>query len=236
MRYKTVSIVIPVYNEKKTILTILKRVQAADTCGLKKQIIVVDDYSTDGTRKTLKQPTRGIAVYFHDKNQGKGAALKTGFTHAAGDIIIIQDADLEYKPEEYPYLLEPILNQEADVVYGSRFLTHRPHRVLYYWHSVGNKFLTWFSNMLTDLNLSDMETCYKVFTREILDQTLPHFRSRRFGFEPEFTARIAHLRPRPRIYEIGISYAGRTYEEGKKIGWKDGVEAIFNIIRFNIFK
>lgn len=235
--FKSISIIIPVYNEEETISEIITRVLATDTLGLKKELVIVDDGSKDGTVNILnKIKNNNIKIIIKDVNAGKGAALKTGFENCTGDIILIQDADFEYKPEEYPLLLEPIVNNGADVVYGSRFLTNRPHRILYYWHSVGNRFITWVSNVMTDLNLSDMETCYKVFTREILDQILPRLRSKRFGFEPEFTAKVAHLKPRPHIFEVGISYVGRTYQEGKKIGWKDGVEAIYTIIKYNIFR
>ena len=225
-----ISVVIPVYNEVSTIREIVVRVQAVD---LDKEIIIVDDGSTDGTREQLQGFTlsqENVRVFYHDRNQGKGAALRTGFEIATGDIIIIQDADLEYDPREYAVLLEPILDGRADVVYGSRFLGG-PHRVLFFWHYVGNKFLTLLSNMLTNLNLTDMETCYKVFKREVLNDL--KLKSNRFGFEPEFTAKIA--KKGFRVYETSISYSGRTYAEGKKIGWKDGVKAIFAIIWFRIF-
>ena len=225
-----VSVVIPVYNEVSTIREIVVRVQAVD---LEKEIIIVDDGSTDGTREQLQKITlsqENIKVFYHDRNQGKGAALRTGFAGATGDIVIIQDADLEYDPREYPVLLEPILDGRADVVYGSRFLGG-PHRVLFFWHYVGNKFLTLLSNAVTNLNLTDMETCYKVFKREVLAGM--NLKSNRFGFEPEFTVKIA--KKDFRIYEVPISYSGRTYAEGKKIGWKDGVKAIFAIIWFRIF-
>ena len=224
------SVVIPVYNEVGTIKEIVSRVQAVD---LEKKIIIVDDGSTDGTRELLKEITLShvnVRVLYHDRNQGKGAALRTGFEGATGGIVIIQDADLEYDPREYPVLLEPILDGRADIVYGSRFLGG-PHRVLFFWHYLGNKFLTLLSNVLTNLNLSDMETCYKVFRREVLSDI--QFKSNRFGFEPEFTAKIA--RKDFRIYETPISYSGRTYAEGKKIGWKDGVKAIVAIIWFRFF-
>jgi len=225
-----VSVVIPVYNEVSTIREIVVRVQAVD---LDKEIIIVDDGSTDGTREQLQKITlaqEDIKVFYHDRNQGKGAALRTGFEGATGDIVIIQDADLEYDPREYPVLLEPILDGRADIVYGSRFLGG-PHRVLFFWHYLGNKFLTLLSNALTNLNLTDMETCYKVFRREVLNDI--QLKSNRFGFEPEFTAKIA--KKGFRIYETSISYSGRTYVEGKKIGWKDGVKAIFAIIWFRFF-
>jgi len=225
-----VSVVIPVYNEVSTIREIVARVQAVD---LDKEIIIVDDGSTDGTRELLQEITlsqENIRVIYHDRNQGKGAALRTGFEGATGDIVIVQDADLEYDPREYPILLEPILDGRADVVYGSRFLGG-PHRVLFFWHYLGNKFLTLLSNAVTNLNLTDMETCYKVFKREVLAGM--NLKSNRFGFEPEFTVKIA--KKGFRIYEVPISYSGRTYAEGKKIGWKDGVKAIFAIIWFRFF-
>jgi glycosyltransferase involved in cell wall biosynthesis len=229
-----ISVVIPVYNEVSTIREIVARVQAVD---LEKEIIIVDDGSTDGTREQLQEialSQENIKVFYHDRNQGKGAALRTGFEAATGDIVIIQDADLEYDPREYPVLLEPILDGRADIVYGSRFLGG-PHRVLFFWHYLGNKFLTLLSNALTNLNLTDMETCYKVFRREVLSdiQLNIQLKSNRFGFEPEFTAKIA--KKGFRIYETSISYSGRTYAEGKKIGWKDGVKAIFAIIWFRFF-
>ncbi|MGD8313767.1 MAG: glycosyltransferase family 2 protein, partial [Syntrophobacterales bacterium] len=209
---------------------IVSRVQAVD---LEKEIIIVDDASTDGTRELLQEDTfslENIRVLYHDHNQGKGAALRTGFESATGDIVIIQDADLEYDPREYPVLLEPILDGRADIVYGSRFLGG-PHRVLFFWHYLGNKFLTLLSNAMTNLNLTDMETCYKVFRREVLSGI--QLKSNRFGFEPEFTAKIA--KKDFRIYETPISYSGRTYAEGKKIGWKDGVKAIVAILWFRFF-
>jgi len=224
------SIVIPVYNEVQTIKEIVARVQEVE---LEKEIIIVDDYSTDGTREQLRdinQANENVKVLYHDHNQGKGAALRTGFQALTGDIVIIQDADLEYDPREYPLLLEPIVDGRADVVYGSRFLGG-PHRVLFFWHYLGNKFVTLLSNMLTNLNLTDMETCYKVFKREVLAEI--KLKSNRFGFEPEFTAKIA--KKGFRIYETPISYSGRTYAEGKKIGWKDGVKAIFAILWFRFF-
>lgn len=233
-KFKKVSIIIPIYNEKETLKDILKAVEkAALPKGMIREIILVDDYSMDGTRDILKKFEKKYKVFYHRKNKGKGAALRTGFKKATGDIIIIQDADLEYDPKEYMKLLAPILEDKADVVYGSRFMGGEPHRVLLYWHSWGNKMLTWMSNMFTNLNLTDMETCYKVFTKEVLKKILPKLKSDRFGFEPEFTARAA--RARFRIFEIGISYYGRTYDEGKKIGWKDGAAAIGHIIRFNLF-
>jgi glycosyltransferase involved in cell wall biosynthesis len=223
----------PVYNEKNYIDEIIRRVLAAP---VDKELLIVDDYSTDGTRNRLEEIAHArtdglIRVLFHDRNRGKGAALRTGFAAAAGDVIIIQDADLEYDPAEYPKLIAPIAEGRADVVYGSRFAGGESHRVLYFWHSVGNRFLTLLSNMLTDLNLTDMETCYKAFRREII-QSLK-LTEDRFGFEPEVTARIAALKCR--VYEVGISYSGRTYEEGKKIGWTDGVHTLWCIIKHNLF-
>lgn len=224
------SIVIPVFNEKNTVREILRRVEEADA-GVDKEIIIVDDFSTDGTRAILMGLGKpAIKVLLHEKNRGKGAALRTGFAAATGDIILIQDADLEYNPAEYPRLLEPILDGRADVVYGSRFLGG-PHRVLFFWHYVGNRFLTTLSNITTNLNLTDMETCYKVFRREILRKIT--LRSERFGIEPEMTIKISRLKCR--IYEVPISYAGRDYSEGKKIGWKDGLAALFHIIRYKFF-
>ncbi len=225
------SVIIPVYNEKNTIEEIIHRVLNVEI-GLEKEIIVVDDCSQDGTRDILEGLNHlNIKVYFHSKNQGKGAALQTGFSKAEGDIILIQDADLEYDPREYPILLEPILDGRADAVYGSRFLGG-PHRVLFFWHYIGNRFLTTFSNMLSNLNLTDMETCYKAFKRETLNKIT--VKSKRFGFEPEITTKLAKLKCK--IYEVPISYSGRDYSEGKKIGWKDGIAAIFHIIRFKFFR
>jgi len=227
------SIIIPIYNEKNTLLEIISRVEKAKIGNIEKEIILIDDYSTDGTRELLKNLENKYKVFYQDKNQGKGAALRLGFKHATGEILIIQDSDLEYNPDEYPELLNPILGGAADVVYGSRFIGTGPHRILFYRHYLGNRFLTTFSNMMTDLNLTDMETCYKVFRKEVIEDILPKLKSNRFGFEPEITARVAHKKYR--IYEVGISYHGRTYKEGKKIGWKDGIKTIFSIIYFNLF-
>jgi glycosyltransferase involved in cell wall biosynthesis len=224
------SVVIPVYNEKNTILEVLDRVRKVD---LPKEIIVVDDCSTDGTREVLQSlpPSDGLKILFQPENRGKGAALRAGFGSVSGDIVVVQDADLEYDPAEYANLIQPILANKADVVFGSRFLGG-PHRVLLFWHSVGNRVLTTLSNMLTDLNLTDMETCYKVFRAEILKKIT--LRENRFGFEPEFTAKAG--KARCRIYEVPISYSGRDYSEGKKIGWKDGVAAIYFILKYRFFE
>lgn len=229
------SVVIPVYNEEKTLSTLI---DAVVRVPLNKQIIVVDDASRDGTRRVMEEvkaryegnPENEVILCFHEQNRGKGAALRTGFGLATGDVVLIQDADLEYDPEEYPRLLRPIRDGRADVVYGSRFLGGEERRVLYFWHSIGNKFLTMLSNVCTDLNLSDMETCYKVFRRECIQEILPDLEQERFGFEPEVTARVSQRRYR--VYEIGISYNGRTYKEGKKIGWKDGFVAIGCILKY----
>jgi glycosyltransferase involved in cell wall biosynthesis len=221
-----VSVVIPVYNEKNTVLELVRRVRSVE---LQKEIILVDDFSTDGTRELLAglPPSCDLKVILQPHNMGKGAALRTGFQSVSGDIVVVQDADLEYDPAEYPVLIQPILADKADVVYGSRFLGG-PHRVLLFWHSVGNKVLTTLSNMLTDLNLTDMETCYKVFRADVLKKI--RLRENRFGFEPEFTAKMA--RAGCRVFEVPISYSGRDYTEGKKIGWKDGVAAIYFILKY----
>lgn len=232
---KKISIIIPCYNEAPCIKTIINKVLNAKCHTLKKEIIVVDDGSTDSTSKILsKIKADNIKVVKHKTNKGKGAAFRSGFKKATGDIILIQDADLEYDPNEYELLIKPILDNQADVVYGSRFMSNKPHRVLYYWHSVGNKILTTFSNMFTNLNLTDMETGYKIFRKNILKEIVPNLTSDRFGFEPEITAQIAKIKGL-RIYEVGISYFGRTYEEGKKISWKDGLLAIWYVIKFNLF-
>jgi glycosyltransferase involved in cell wall biosynthesis len=224
--------VIPCYNELGTIEEIINAVRAAP--GGEKEIIVIDDFSTDGTRDLLNGSLRSKidVLIMHEVNQGKGAALRSGIHKASGDIVIIQDADLEYDPNEYGLLIEPILDGRADVVFGSRFMGGRPHRVLYFWHSVGNRFLTTFSNMFTNLNLTDMETCYKVFRREIIQNI--QIKENRFGFEPEITAKIA--KTNCRIYEVGISYNGRTYNEGKKIGWKDGIRALYCILKYRFVR
>ncbi len=230
------SVVVPAYNERPTVHELLRRVAAAPLPdGMELEIVVVDDGSTDGTRELLQQLAEAadpapFRLVLQPENRGKGAAVRAGLAAGTGDVLLIQDADLEYDPKEYPSLLGPILEGEADVVFGSRFAGGRPHRVLFFWHSVGNRFLTMLSNMLTDLNLSDMETCYKVFRREILEGVT--LRSNRFGIEPELTAKMA--RRGARIYEVPITYRGRTYAEGKKIGWKDGVAAIWSILRYNL--
>lgn len=231
------SVVIPVYNEEKTLRKIVDRVRAVP---IRKEIVLVDDGSRDCSRELLKQleeegkedPDNVIRAFYQDRNRGKGAALRRGLAEATGGIILIQDADLEYNPGEYPRLLEPIVRGEADVVYGSRFLGDQPHRVLYFWHYLGNKGLTLLSNCFTNLNLTDMETCYKVFTSDVVKSVLPTLRQDRFGFEPEVTAKIA--RRRWRVYELSISYDGRTYDEGKKIGWKDGFQALWCIVRYGL--
>ncbi|MFA6962993.1 MAG: glycosyltransferase family 2 protein [Opitutaceae bacterium] len=224
------SIIIPCYNEVRTIRLIVDRVMSAPVAD--KEIIIVDDCSSDGTRDLLRTEITPLVdrIIYHDVNQGKGAALRTGFAAATGDVVIVQDADLEYDPNEYPRLLAPIERGQADVVFGSRFSGGDAHRVVYFWHMVGNKFLTLLSNMLTNLNLTDMETCYKVFKREVLEKIT--IEEARFGFEPEITAKVARLNVV--IYEVGISYYGRTYKEGKKIGWRDGFRALWAILKYNL--
>jgi glycosyltransferase involved in cell wall biosynthesis len=220
------SVVMPVYNEMQTISEIIHRVQKV---ALEKEIIIVDDGSTDGTRDYLQTlHADNITVVLHDRNKGKGAALQTGFTHITGDVVVVQDADLEYNPEEYHLLIKPILDNRADVVYGSRFLTGSERRVLLFWHSLGNKFLTFLSNMITDLNLTDMETCYKMFRADVLKTV--KIEQNGFGFEPEFTVKVA--KARFRIYEVGISYYGRDYSEGKKVGWKDGIAVLWYLLKY----
>lgn len=232
------SVIIPAYNEEKTIAAILDRVREVQLKGgMEKELIIVDDHSSDGTAAFIqayseKHPDAGICFFRHDRNQGKGAALRTGIEHATGDFVVIQDADLEYDPNEYNLLLQPLLDGHADVVYGSRYAGGKAHRILFFWHSFGNKFLTTLSNALTNLNLSDMETCYKMFRRELIQRI--QLKENRFGFEPEVTAKISRI-PNVRIYEVGISYYGRTFDEGKKIGWKDGFRAIYCILKYNLF-
>lgn len=227
-----VSVVIPCYNERNTIGELVRAVRASPIAAL--EIVLVDDCSTDGTRQLIENELANLVdrALYHESNQGKGACLRTGFREATGEIIIIQDADLEYDPQEYPLLLEPIVTGKADVVYGSRFMGGRPHRVVYFWHMVGNRFLTLLSNMLTNLNLTDMECCYKVFRSEALSRIT--IEEDRFGFEPEITAKVAKLGCR--VFEVGISYNGRTYEEGKKVGWRDGVRAIYAILKYNLLR
>lgn len=236
-KQKIISIIIPVFNEKNYIVKTLEKVVASNTLGFEKEIIVVDDGSTDHTVSRVKAfiEKNGHNIrLITKKNEGKGSALKMGFLHSHGDIVLVQDADLEYNPDEYPSLIMPFIAYNADMVYGSRFISDKMHRILYFWHAVGNRALTTFSNMMTNLNLTDMETGYKVFRGQIIRRIAPYLESKRFGFEPEITARIAKIK-HIAIYEVGISYQGRTYDEGKKIGWQDGIRAIGEIIKYNLF-
>jgi glycosyltransferase involved in cell wall biosynthesis len=236
-KFQNISIVIPIYNEEKTLEKIVAAVEKADVFQLEKEIILVNDCSTDRSGEILKKYEGRHKILHHEINQGKGASLKTGFSAATGDIILIQDADLEYDPNEYGEIIKPILDGKADAIFSSRFLSHRPHRVLYFWHYVGNNFITTLSNIFTNLNLTDIESGYKAFTKKILRQILPKLKSKRFGIEPELVARTAKLarKNKCRIFEVGISYSGRTYAEGKKIGWIDGIEAVWCIIKYNLF-
>jgi glycosyltransferase involved in cell wall biosynthesis len=234
---KKLSIILPAYNEGKTIHLILDKIKQSNLIDIEKEIIIVNDCSRDDTEDNINRYVNAnqdlnIQYFKHEVNQGKGAAINTGIHKATGNFVIIQDADLEYDPNEYSILLKPILDGFADVVYGSRFIGGNPHRILFFWHSIGNQFLTFISNMFTNLNLTDMETCYKLFRREIIQSI--QIKEKRFGLEPEITAKISKI-PKIRIYEVGISYYGRTYEEGKKIGWKDGFEAIWCILKYNLF-
>lgn len=234
------SVVIPVYNEAATVGQIVARVAGAELpAGLSREVICVNDASTDGSREALDglaaiHPGLDLIVIHKPVNEGKGAALRDGFRRATGDVVLVQDADLEYDPSDYVKLLAPIVENRADVVYGSRFMGGAPHRVLYFWHTIGNRFLTFLSNMFTNLNLTDMEVCYKAFRKSVLDRI--DIKCNRFGFEPEVTAKVARLRPRLRIYEVGVAYYGRSYEEGKKITWRDGVKAMLTIVRFRFFE
>lgn len=239
MAINTLSIIIPAYNEGKTIHQILDKIKKVKLINdISKEIIIVDDFSSDNTRSEINRfisdnSLLKIKYFKHEQNKGKGAAIHTGIFNASGEYLIIQDADLEYDPEEYNILLKPVISGFADVVYGSRFMGSNPHRILFFWHSIGNKLLTLLSNMFTNLNLTDMETCYKLCNTKILQSI--SFKEQRFGFEPEITAKIARV-PNIRIYEVGISYYGRTYNDGKKISWKDGLRAIYCILKYNLFK
>lgn len=247
--YKKISIIIPVFNEEKYIQKTIEAVINADSCGLEKEIVIVNDGSTDKTSykvhkviKFIKNNPRksafsSVKIHFIDKNknEGKGAAVKVGFMKSTGEIVLVQDADLEYNPEDYPRLLEPFIKNDANVVYGSRFISDRPHRVLYFWHYVINVFLTTLSNALTNLNLTDMETGFKVFKGNLIRKLATQLKAKKFGFEPEVTARLAKI-PKIKIFEVGISYSGRTYQEGKKINWVDGIKAVMEILKFNLFE
>lgn len=236
---QTLSIIVPAYNEAATIVRILDKIRSVQLIGgMRSEIIVVNDYSTDDTETVVRtymasHPQSGIRVLVHDRNRGKGAAIRTGIQEATGDCVIIQDADLEYDPNEFNLLLKPMLDGVADVVYGSRFMGGNPHRIIFFWHTIGNKMLTFLSNMLTNLNLTDMETCYKLFRRDIIQSI--RLRENRFGFEPEVTAKMSRIKG-IRIYEVGISYYGRTYQEGKKINWVDGFRAIYCLFKYGLFR
>ena len=237
-RSNLLSIIIPAFNEENTIVRVLEKISRIDLGTVNKEIIIINDNSTDKTITVIEQyikskPSENILIFSHEKNSGKGSAIHTGIKNSTGDFIIIQDADLEYDPDEYQHMLNPILNGVADVVYGSRFMGSNPHRILFFWHTVGNRFLTFLSNVFTNLNLTDMETGFKSFRSEIIKKI--NLKEVRFGFEPEVTAKIARI-PGIRIYEVGISYYGRRYEEGKKINWKDGFRAMYCILRYNLFR